>query len=185
MLNCPWKVGSILASPDGDLLPIFAVVPLFHATKESATPSKVKFHSKRNSGDLPSKTWTVVRTETSETLSGPRCGEGRVHVMVASTAQKKWPVNTAYSGARLSVWTLQYLYVTIKHKQPFAKRDEFKIDINNVLNYSCNCTFIICKKIVNNKIILMKFSINTIYLFSTEQIKPIYSMCDYEDNCYS
>ena len=133
MLNCPWKAGSNVTAPDGALLPIFSVAPLFHATKESITPDKVKSHSKRNSGDLPSKTLTVVRTETSETLSGPRCGEGRVHVMVASAAQRKWPVNITCNGARLSVWTLQYLYVTIKHKRPFAKRDEFKIDINNVL----------------------------------------------------
>ena len=133
MLNCPWKGGSNVTAPDEVLLPMLSVAPLFHETKVSITPDKIKFHSKRNSRDLPSKTMGVIRTETSETLSGPRCGEGRVHVMVASTAQRKWPVNTTYSGARLSVWTLQYLYVTTKQKQPFAKRDEFKIDINNVL----------------------------------------------------
>ena len=63
------------------------MAPLFHETKESATPSKVKSHSKRNSGDLPSKTFSVVRTEESEVVSGPRFGEGRVHVMVESTAE--------------------------------------------------------------------------------------------------
>ena len=133
MLNCPWKAGSNVTAPDEVILPIWPVAPLFHETKESTTPSKVKSHSKRNSGDLPSKTFSVVRTVESEAESGPRCGEGRVHVMVASTAQRKWPVNTTNSGARLSVWTLQYHYVTIKHKQPFANRDEFKIDMNNVL----------------------------------------------------
>ena len=133
MLNCPWKGGSNETAPDEFLLPIFSVAPLFHETKESTTLANLKFQSKRNSGDLPSKTLGVIRTEMSDVLRGPRCGEGRVHVMVASTAQRKWPVNKTYSGARLSVWTLQYLYVTIKQKQPFAKRNEFKIDINNVL----------------------------------------------------
>ena len=132
MLNCPWKAGSNVTAPDEALVPILSVAPLLHDTKESTSPDKVKSHSKRNSGDLPSKTLTVVRTETSELLTG-RCGEGRVHVMVGSTAQRKWPVNTTYSEVRLSVWTFQYHYVTIKHKQPFAMKDEFKIDINNVL----------------------------------------------------
>ena len=133
MLNFPWKGKNNVISPDEALLPIFSLAPRFQDTKESTSPDKVKSHSKRNSGDLPSKTLTVVRTEVSELLTGPRGGVGRVHVMVASTAQRKWPVNTTYSGARLSVWTMQYLYVTIKHKQPSTKRDEFKVDINNVL----------------------------------------------------
>ena len=132
MLNCPWKVGSNVTAPDEALLPILSVAPLLHNTKESTSPDKVKSHSKRNSGDLPSKTLTVVRTETSELPTG-RCGRGRVHMMAGSTAPRKWPVNTTYSEVRLSVWTLQYHYITIKHKQPFAERDEFKIDINNVL----------------------------------------------------
>ena len=162
MLNCPWKAGDNVTAPDEDLVPIFSLAPLFQDTKESATPDKVKSHSKCNSGDLPSKTLSVVRAEPSKLPIGPRCGEGRVHVMVASTAQRKWPVNTTHIGARLSVWTLQYLHVIIKHKQPFARRGEFKIDITNVLIHMQ--LFAICKKIVNNKIILTKFNINTIYL---------------------
>lgn len=63
----------------------------------------------------------------------------------------------------------------IKHKQPFAKRDEFKIDINNVLILMQLYILHNMQKIVNNKIILMKFNNNTIYLFSTGQIKAIYS----------
>ena len=133
MLNCPWKAGNTVTAPDEALFPILSLAPLFQVTRSSDSPDKVKSHSKRNSGDLPSKTLSVVRDEKSEMLSGPRGGEGRVHVMVASTAQRKWPVNATYSGVRLSVWTLQCHYIPIKHKQPLAKRDEFKIDINNVL----------------------------------------------------
>ena len=98
MLNCPWKGKNNVISPDEALLPIFSLAPCFQDTKESTSPDKVKSHSKRNSGDLPSKTLSVVRTEVSELLTGPRGGVGRVHVMVASTAQRKWSVNTTYSG---------------------------------------------------------------------------------------
>ena len=111
MLNCPWKAGSNVTAPDGALLPILPVAPIFHATKESTTPSKVKSHSKRNSGDLPSKTLSVVRTEASEASSGPRCGEGRVHVIVASTAQRKWPVK--YQGKAhndMILWITSIVY---------------------------------------------------------------------------
>ena len=91
-----------MTAPDEALLPILSVAPLLHDTKESTSPDKVKSHSKRNSADLPSKTLTVVRTERSEMLTRC-CGKGRVHMMVGSTAQRKRPVNTTYSGVRLSV----------------------------------------------------------------------------------
>ena len=98
MLNCPWKGENNVISPYEALFPIFSLAPRFQDTKASTSPDKVKSHSKRNSGDLPSKTLSVVRTEMSELLTGPRGGVGRVHVMVASTAQRKWSVNTTYSG---------------------------------------------------------------------------------------
>ena len=62
--------------------------PLFQDIGRSDSPDKVKSHSKRNSEELPSKTLCVVRTEMSVLLSGPCCGEGRVHVMFASTARR-------------------------------------------------------------------------------------------------
>ena len=87
MLNCPWKTGYKVMTPDAVLVPIRSVLSILQDTRISDSPDKVKSHSKRNSEEeVPSKTWNVVRTEMSVLLSGPRCGEGRVHVMFASTA---------------------------------------------------------------------------------------------------
>ena len=51
--------------------------------------------------------------------------------------------------------------------------------------YSYNCSYIICKKIVNNKIIFMNLNINRMFLFSAGKIKPIYNICNNIDNCSS
>ena len=88
MLNCPLKAGNNVTAPDAVLVPIMLLVSISQDTRVSDSPDKVKSHSKRNSEELPSKTLNVVRTEMSVLLSGPRCGEGRVHVMFASTAQR-------------------------------------------------------------------------------------------------
>ena len=64
------------------------LLSIFQDTRISDSPDKAKSHSKRNSKELPSKALNVVRTEVSVLLSGPCCGEGRVHVMFASTAQR-------------------------------------------------------------------------------------------------
>ena len=88
MLNCPLKAGNNVRAPDAVLVPITSVLSIFQDKRKSDSPDKVKSHSKRNSEELPSKTLKVVRTEVSVLLSGPRCGEGRVHVMFASTAQR-------------------------------------------------------------------------------------------------
>ena len=85
MLNCPWKAGNNVTAPDAVLAPIMSLAPLSQDTRISDSPDKVKSHSKCNSEELPSKTLNVVRTETSVLLSGPHCGEGRVHVIFAST----------------------------------------------------------------------------------------------------
>ena len=85
MLNCPWKTGNNLTAPDAVLVPIRSLPSIFQDKRKSDSPDKVKSHSKRNSEELPSKTLKVVRTEMSVLLTGPRCGEGRVHVMFAST----------------------------------------------------------------------------------------------------
>ena len=85
MLNCPWKTGYRVMTPDAVLVPIWSVLSIFQDTRISDSPDKVKSHSKCNSEELPSKTLTLVRAVTSVLLSGPRCGEGRVHVMLAST----------------------------------------------------------------------------------------------------
>ena len=75
-------------TPDAVLVPIMSVLSILQDTRKSDSPDKVKSHSKCNSEELPSKTLNVVRTEMSVLLSGPSCGEGRVHVMFASTAQR-------------------------------------------------------------------------------------------------
>ena len=86
MLNCPWKTGYKVMTPDAVLVPIRSVLSILQDTRISDSPDKVKSHSKRNSEEeVPSKTLKVVRIEMSVLLSGPRCGEGRVHVMFAST----------------------------------------------------------------------------------------------------
>ena len=85
MLNCPLKTENNVTTPDAVLVPIRSVLPISQDTRVSDSPDKVKSHSKRNSEELPSKTLNVVRTELSAVLSGPCCGEGRVHVMFAST----------------------------------------------------------------------------------------------------
>ena len=77
--------GNNVTAPDAVLALIMSLAPLFQDTRISDSPDKVKSHSKCNSEELPSKTFNVVRTEVSVLLSGPRCGEGRVHVMFAST----------------------------------------------------------------------------------------------------
>ena len=88
MLNCPWKAGNNVMTPDAVLVPIMSVLSILQDTRISDSPDKEKSHSKCNSEELPSKTLNVVRIEMSVLLSGPRCGEGRVHVMFASTAQR-------------------------------------------------------------------------------------------------
>ena len=88
MLNCPWKTGNNVTTPDAVLVPITSLLSIFQDKRISDSPDKVKSHSKCNSEELPSKTLNVVRTEMSVLLSGPRCGEGRVHVMFASTARR-------------------------------------------------------------------------------------------------
>ena len=88
MLNCPWKTGNNITTPDAVLVPIRSLPSIFQDTRISDSPDKVKSHSKCNSEELPSKTLGVVRTVMSVLLSGPRCGEGRVHVMFASTARR-------------------------------------------------------------------------------------------------
>ena len=70
--------------PDAVLVPIRSALSIFQDTRISDSPDKVKSHSKCNSEELPSKTLNVVRTEMSVLLSGPHCGEGRVHVIFAS-----------------------------------------------------------------------------------------------------
>ena len=85
MLNFPWKTGNNVTTPDAVLVPIRSLLSILQDTRISELLDKVKSHSKRNSEELPSKTLNVVRTEMSVLLSGPRCGEGRVHVMFAST----------------------------------------------------------------------------------------------------
>ena len=64
------------------------MLSIFQDKRKSDSPDNVKSHSKRNSEELPSKTLDVVRIEMSVLLSGPRCGEGRIHVMFASTARR-------------------------------------------------------------------------------------------------
>ena len=88
MLNCPWKAGNNVTAPDAVLVPIMLLLSIFQDTRISDSSDKVKSHSKCNSEELPSKTLNVVRTEMSVLLSGPCCGEGRVHVMFASTARR-------------------------------------------------------------------------------------------------
>ena len=86
MLNCPWKAGNNVTAPDAVLVPIRSMLSILQDTRISDSPDKVKSHSKRNSEEeVPSKTLKVFRIEVSVLLSGPRCGEGRVHVMFAST----------------------------------------------------------------------------------------------------
>ena len=75
-------------TPDAVLVPIRSVLSILQDKRKSYSSDKVKSHSKRNSEELPSKTLSVVRIEMSVLLSGPRCGEGRVHVMFASTARR-------------------------------------------------------------------------------------------------
>ena len=88
MLNCPLKAGNNVTAPDAALVAIMLLLSICQDTRVSDSPDKVKSHSKRNSEELPSKTLNVVRIEVSVVLSGPCCGEGRVHVMFASTARR-------------------------------------------------------------------------------------------------
>ena len=87
MLNCPLKTGNNVTAPDAVLVPIMLLLSISQDTRISDSPDKVKSHSKRNSEEeVSSKTLEVVRIEMSVLLSGPCCGEGRVHVMFTSTA---------------------------------------------------------------------------------------------------
>ena len=57
---------------------------MLNLTRSSVSPDKVKAHDKRVSEEPFITCRIVVRTDVSLVCSGPRCGGGRVHVIVAT-----------------------------------------------------------------------------------------------------